>query len=183
VEALLFARADVNAFVPNCQGHGETPLILAVRLKNARIVKQLLAAPNIDVHQKSMNGCSSGKDALDFAPSAGELRGLLVTAAAQVAARDLRQAAAEADIREVRESCVAFEPQSVPGDWCGLLGLVAAAAAHVAPCATGVAAVCREVFQNRSLEKAMSPIFMPKQNMIPFSRLPGQSLSRGPPNT
>lgn len=85
--ALLARRADPNTFVANCHGHGDTPLILAVRLQNVAIVQQLLAAPNIDLHQKSMAGCPFGKEALDFAPSKGELRRLLEEAIAREAAK------------------------------------------------------------------------------------------------
>eukprot|EP00930_Biecheleria_cincta_P084889 TRINITY_DN74312_c0_g1_i1.p1 TRINITY_DN74312_c0_g1~~TRINITY_DN74312_c0_g1_i1.p1 ORF type:complete len:372 (-),score=55.85 TRINITY_DN74312_c0_g1_i1:104-1192(-) len=80
--ALLARRANPNTFVANCHGHGDTPLILAVRLQNVAIVQLLLAAPSIDLHQKSMVGCPFGKEALDFAPSTGELRKLLEEAIA-----------------------------------------------------------------------------------------------------
>lgn len=81
--ALLARRADPNTFVANCHGHGDTPLILAVRLQNMVIAKVLLAAPSIDLHQKSMIGCPFGKEALDFAPSTGELRQILEEAIAR----------------------------------------------------------------------------------------------------
>lgn len=77
VRTLLARRADPNTFVANCHGHGDTPLIVAVRLKNVDITRQLVAAPGIDFHQKSMIGCPFGKEALDFAPETGELRNLL----------------------------------------------------------------------------------------------------------
>jgi len=73
VATLLAARADANAFVPNCHGHGDTPLILAVRLKNIGILQQLLEAPDIDLDKSSMDeqSCPIGKTALDFAPENG----------------------------------------------------------------------------------------------------------------
>mmetsp|Transcript_22847 Transcript_22847/g.44421 ORF Transcript_22847/g.44421 Transcript_22847/m.44421 type:complete len:275 (-) Transcript_22847:273-1097(-) len=80
VQLLLNARANPNAFVANCHGDGDTPLILAVRLKNVQIVRQLLAAPGIDVHQKSLIGVPFSKEAMDFAPPRGELRSLLEAA-------------------------------------------------------------------------------------------------------
>jgi len=80
VQVLLEARANPNAFVANCHGDGDTPLILAVRLKNVQIVRQMLAAPGIDVHQKSMIGVPFAKEAIDFAPARGELRSLLEAA-------------------------------------------------------------------------------------------------------
>lgn len=81
VKVLLASHADPNTFVPNCHGHGDTPLILAVRLKNIAIVKQLLENPKIDLHQKSMDGCPFGKEALEFAPATGKLHDLLTEAA------------------------------------------------------------------------------------------------------
>lgn len=80
VQLLLDARANPNAFAENCHGDGDTPLILAVRLRNVEIVRQLLAAPGIDVHQKSMMGVPFSKEAIDFAPTRGELRSLLEAA-------------------------------------------------------------------------------------------------------
>eukprot|EP00408_Alexandrium_pacificum_P037835 CAMPEP_0171276380 /NCGR_PEP_ID=MMETSP0790-20130122/63808_1 /TAXON_ID=2925 /ORGANISM="Alexandrium catenella, Strain OF101" /LENGTH=249 /DNA_ID=CAMNT_0011745473 /DNA_START=27 /DNA_END=774 /DNA_ORIENTATION=+ len=82
VGMLLAARADPNAFVPNCHGHGDTPLILAVRLRNLRIVKQLLSAPGIDLHRKTLIGVPFGKEALDFAPEPGPLRDAIEAAIA-----------------------------------------------------------------------------------------------------
>lgn len=69
VELLLKAKADPNIFVPNCHGHGNSPLICATRLKNAEVVEQLLAVPEIDVHQKSLIGVPFGKTAAEFAVS------------------------------------------------------------------------------------------------------------------
>lgn len=80
VQLLLDARANPNAFIANCHGDGDTPLILAVRLKNIQMVRQLLAAPGIDVHQKSLIGVPFSKEAMDFAPARGELRSLLEAA-------------------------------------------------------------------------------------------------------
>lgn len=80
VQLLLDARANPNAFVENCHGDGDTPLILAVRLRNVQIVRQLLAAPGINVHQKSMIGVPFSKEAIDFAPTRGEMRSLLEAA-------------------------------------------------------------------------------------------------------
>lgn len=74
---LLEHGADVNTFVPNCHGHGDTPLMLAVRLKNIQITRLLLGAKGINLHQKSLLGVSFGQEALDFAPSCGPLRELL----------------------------------------------------------------------------------------------------------
>merc|ERR1712151_245860 len=78
VRALLARRADPNTFVANCHGHGDTPLIVAVRLKNIDITRQLAAAPGINFEQLSMLGCPFGKTALDFAPAEGELREILL---------------------------------------------------------------------------------------------------------
>lgn len=78
VRALLMQRADPNTFVPNCHGHGETPLIVAVRLKNVDITRQLVAAPGIDFEQMSMIGCPFGKTALEFAPDEGEIHQILL---------------------------------------------------------------------------------------------------------
>lgn len=77
VKVLLEHAADVNAFMPNCHGHGETPLILAVRLRNTEITKILAAASDIDFHQKSIMDVPFANEALDFAPRGGALRQLL----------------------------------------------------------------------------------------------------------
>jgi len=77
VKVLLEHAADVNAFMPNCHGHGETPLILAVRLRNVEITKILAGAPDIDFHRKSLDECPWANEALDFAPVRGPLRQLL----------------------------------------------------------------------------------------------------------
>lgn len=82
VGCLLSGKADVNIFVPNCHGHGDTALLLAVRLRNERLVQQLLAAPGIDLLQKSIVGVPFGCNALDFAPSSGPIRGWLLRAMA-----------------------------------------------------------------------------------------------------
>jgi len=74
---LLDHAADVNTFVPNCHGHGDTPLMLAVRLKNIQITRLLLGVKSINLHQQSLLGVSFGQEALDFAPSCGPLRELL----------------------------------------------------------------------------------------------------------
>lgn len=77
IDVLLAAQADPNVFVPNCHGHGDTPLILAVRLKNVEVLRHILAAPGLDLHQKSMDeDCPFGNSALDFA-SAGPIRTML----------------------------------------------------------------------------------------------------------
>eukprot|EP00933_Yihiella_yeosuensis_P042863 TRINITY_DN37524_c0_g1_i1.p1 TRINITY_DN37524_c0_g1~~TRINITY_DN37524_c0_g1_i1.p1 ORF type:complete len:380 (-),score=67.39 TRINITY_DN37524_c0_g1_i1:112-1251(-) len=67
VKVLLDAKANPNAFVPNCHGHGETALVLAVRLQNAALVKLLLDAPGVDLHLKTMIDCPFGRSALEFA--------------------------------------------------------------------------------------------------------------------
>lgn len=85
VQALLAARSDPNTFVPNCHGHGDTPLVLAVRLKNVEIVKQVVAAPGVDLHQNTLLGVPFGKEAMDFAPQKGEIRRVLEEAVAKAA--------------------------------------------------------------------------------------------------
>jgi len=77
VNVLLAGKADPNVLVPNCHGHGDTPLILAVRLKNPTVLRQLLEAPGIDLHMKSMDDdCPFGSSALDFAQS-GPIRRMM----------------------------------------------------------------------------------------------------------
>lgn len=80
VRTLLARRANPNTFVANCQWHGETPLNVAVRMENIDIARQLVAAPGIDLHQKSHSECSFGKEALEFARENGEVRRILVDA-------------------------------------------------------------------------------------------------------
>eukprot|EP00927_Polykrikos_kofoidii_P031615 TRINITY_DN27162_c0_g1_i1.p1 TRINITY_DN27162_c0_g1~~TRINITY_DN27162_c0_g1_i1.p1 ORF type:complete len:372 (+),score=47.59 TRINITY_DN27162_c0_g1_i1:54-1169(+) len=80
VDVLLAARANPNAFVPNCHGHGQTPLTLAVRLKNTEIVSQLVRDPRIDLHKSTLDFVPFGKTAIDFAPSVGPLRNILEAA-------------------------------------------------------------------------------------------------------
>jgi len=80
IAALLGARADANAFVANCHGHGDTPLMLAVRLRNAEIVRQILAAPGLDLHQRSLIGVPFGKEALDFAAEGSAIHAMLTGA-------------------------------------------------------------------------------------------------------
>lgn len=83
VQTLLRLRADTNVFVPNCHAHGETPLVLAVKLRNADIVELLIRAPGINIHQKTMEGTPDGLEAADFLPSKpGRLRTLLLEAIA-----------------------------------------------------------------------------------------------------
>jgi len=77
VRVLLEYAADVNAFMPNCHGHGETPLILAVRLRNEEITKILAGATDIDFHQKSIMDVPFANEALDFTPVGGSLHQLL----------------------------------------------------------------------------------------------------------
>lgn len=77
VEVMLAAGADPNIFVANCHGHGDTALILAVRLRNADIVQLLVASPLIDLQQTSMRGVPFGWEALDFAPWTGPIRPIL----------------------------------------------------------------------------------------------------------
>mmetsp|Transcript_5909 Transcript_5909/g.14122 ORF Transcript_5909/g.14122 Transcript_5909/m.14122 type:complete len:356 (-) Transcript_5909:42-1109(-) len=77
VDILLRGRADPNTFVPNCHGHADTPLVLAVRSRNASIVRRLLGEPGIDVHQRTMIGCPYGKEAVDFAREGSEIKRLL----------------------------------------------------------------------------------------------------------
>jgi len=74
VALLIERRSDVNAFIPNCHGHGETPLMLAVSLRNLEMTRLLLQDKRIDLHQKSIIGVPFGKEAIDFAPQAGPLR-------------------------------------------------------------------------------------------------------------
>eukprot|EP00927_Polykrikos_kofoidii_P012913 TRINITY_DN15615_c0_g1_i1.p1 TRINITY_DN15615_c0_g1~~TRINITY_DN15615_c0_g1_i1.p1 ORF type:complete len:374 (+),score=40.48 TRINITY_DN15615_c0_g1_i1:64-1185(+) len=77
VAVLLAAGADPNAFVPNCHCHGQTPLSLAVRLKNFAIVARLVRDPRIDLHKSTSQFVSVGKAAIDFAPSSGPVRAIL----------------------------------------------------------------------------------------------------------
>jgi len=81
-KVLLRAKADANHFIPNCHGHGDTPLILAVRLQNADMTRALLEVPGIDLHQKSMAGAPFGKEAIDFARSGSPIFHLLKAASA-----------------------------------------------------------------------------------------------------
>mmetsp|Transcript_78589 Transcript_78589/g.139460 ORF Transcript_78589/g.139460 Transcript_78589/m.139460 type:complete len:380 (-) Transcript_78589:24-1163(-) len=94
VALLLQHGADVNAFLANCHGHGETPLVLAVSLKNLEITKLLLKERSIDLHQKTIIDVPFGKEALDFATRPGPMRTALETA---IAARALRKLHSEDD--------------------------------------------------------------------------------------
>jgi len=78
VKLLLEHAADVNAFVPNCHGHGESPLILAVRLKNLEILKMVLQSNDVDLHQQSMDGVPFGNSALDFAREGSKIHTVLL---------------------------------------------------------------------------------------------------------
>lgn len=82
VALLLQHGADVNAFLANCHGHGETPLVLAVSLKNLAITKLLLKESSVDLHQKTIVDVPFGKEALDFAPRSGPMRTALEDAIA-----------------------------------------------------------------------------------------------------
>lgn len=96
VAALLGARADVNAFAANSHGHGDTPLLLAVRLRNAEIVRQVLAAPALDLHRQSLDGVPFGRAALDFAPTGGPIHAMLVEAISRPQAQHETRKAPEA---------------------------------------------------------------------------------------
>eukprot|EP00747_Dinoflagellata_sp_TGD_P218482 gnl/TRDRNA2_/TRDRNA2_90727_c0_seq1.p1 gnl/TRDRNA2_/TRDRNA2_90727_c0~~gnl/TRDRNA2_/TRDRNA2_90727_c0_seq1.p1 ORF type:complete len:357 (-),score=56.55 gnl/TRDRNA2_/TRDRNA2_90727_c0_seq1:73-1143(-) len=109
VKMLVEARADPNAFVPNCHGHGDTPLVLAVRLKNLPIVKELLAAPRLDLHQKTLLGVPFGMEALDFAPPSGPIRKILEEAVARSDSEKQQTDAAESGAKD------SVEVQVVPG--------------------------------------------------------------------
>merc|ERR1712137_232236 len=84
VNLLLNARADPNCFSnANSLGHGDTPLVSAVRLKNVAVVRLLLGAPSINIRQKTMFGdLPFAEDALSVARTA-ELRALLTEALAK----------------------------------------------------------------------------------------------------
>jgi hypothetical protein len=66
---LIAAGADLNEFVPNAHGHGDSPLLLAVRNNNERLVKRLCLEPTLLKNQTSMIGCPFGQQAIDFARS------------------------------------------------------------------------------------------------------------------
>jgi ankyrin repeat protein len=98
VAALLGARADVNAFAVNSHGHdGDTPLMLAVRLRNAEMVGQILRAPALDLHKLSQDGVPFGKAALGFAPEGGSIHAMLLEA--------LSSSQAQHETRNALEAC------------------------------------------------------------------------------
>merc|ERR1719424_1582473 len=66
---LLAAGADLNAFAPNVHGHGDFPLLLAVRNDNRTLVEMLCRDPTLEKDQTSMIGCPDGLKASDFARS------------------------------------------------------------------------------------------------------------------
>jgi len=94
VQCLLAGGANPNALVPNCHGDIDTPLILAVRLRNEELVRQLVNHPDIDLHQKEDH--PNAKEALDFAPAESPVRSLLEEAIARrrgIIVRSLLEAA------------------------------------------------------------------------------------------
>jgi ankyrin repeat protein len=86
VKLLLEHSANVNAFIPNCHGHGESPLILAVRLKNEEITNLLLKTKDIDLYQKSITDVPFSNEALDFAVAGSRIHNLLENAIEERAA-------------------------------------------------------------------------------------------------
>jgi len=76
VQCLLAGGANPNAFVPNYNGCGDTPLIIAVRLRNEELLRELVDHPDIDLHQTTFSEdvdieeYPNGKEALDYAPEA-----------------------------------------------------------------------------------------------------------------
>lgn len=82
----------------NTHGHdGDTPLMLAVRLRNAELVRQILMAPGLDLHRPSLDSVPVGKAALDFAPEGSSIHAMLLEAISRSQARR--------ETRSVPEAC------------------------------------------------------------------------------
>ncbi|CAK0863987.1 unnamed protein product [Prorocentrum cordatum] len=146
VAALLCARADVNAFAANCSSHGDTPLMLAVRLRNLDIVRQVLAAPALDLHKLSLDGVPFGEAALDLAHEEGPIHAMLVEAMSRPQAQRETARACEAalgDLKRVVLDQGTCNPGGPPRPSEGTQGNAARLPPMPGKLVTGLAEMCR----------------------------------------